>query len=86
MVEMGTPQNTQNLMNSTSMNADSSIPSTGSLDEEEEESSPVKIKKKEEIHGGGGGGRKVMKMKELLREKNFLKYFLSFLNFKKINT
>lgn len=60
-MEMGTAQNTQNLMNSTSMNADSSIPSTGSLDEDEEESSPVKIKKKEEIHGGGGGGgRKVM--------------------------
>lgn len=60
-MEMGTPQNTQSLMNSTSIsNADSSIASTGSLDEEEE-SSPVKIKKKEEIHGGGGGGRKVIK-------------------------
>lgn len=59
-MELGTPQNTQNLLNATSMNADSSIPSTGSLDEDEEESSPVKIKKKEEIHGGGGGGgRKV---------------------------
>lgn len=64
-MEMGTPQNTQSLMNSTSIsNADSSIASTGSLDEEELESSPVKIKKKEEIHGGGGGGRKVIKNRD----------------------
>lgn len=58
---VGTPQNAvQNLMSSTSIsNADSSIPSTGSLDDEEE-SSPVKIKKKEEVHSGGGGGRKVI--------------------------
>ena len=58
---VGTPQSAvQNLMNSTSIsNADSSIPSTGSLDDEEE-SSPVKIKKKEEVHSGGGGGRKVI--------------------------
>ncbi|KAL7017969.1 hypothetical protein ACKWTF_010584 [Chironomus riparius] len=51
-IDLGTTQNTQNLMNSTSIsNADSSIPSTGSLDEEEE--TPVKIKKKEETHSGG---------------------------------
>lgn len=56
-IDLGTTQNTQNLMNSTSIsNADSSIPSTGSLDEEEE--TPVKIKKKEETHSGG---RKVKK-------------------------
>ena len=58
-MEMGTPQNTQALMNSTSIsNADSSIPSTGSLEEDEEESSPIKMKKKEDIQGGGG--RKVI--------------------------
>lgn len=56
-IDLGTTQNTQNLMNSTSIsNADSSIPSTGSLDEEEE--TPVKIKKKDETHSGG---RKVKK-------------------------
>jgi hypothetical protein len=61
-IDLGTSQaNTQALMNSTSIsNADSSIPSTGSLDEEEE--SPVKIKKKEDTPHHVGAGRKVRKV------------------------